>query len=396
MYYCLALDVAKGKSMACLMSRDGEIIMKPKEHKHEKRDLESLYLKVEAATSGNYCVIMEATSIYHLQPERFFREKGKDVIVANPLLTSMAKGTLRKTKTDKTDAEMLANAYFSKLYSKSGAAQNYQPLARLIEMMASQKGKFRGMLKEKCHICFPALERGLRSEAFYSHGTLRLLAKCPHQDTVASKKPETIAAIMNGGGNGSYRQIAKARRISAMAKSDSFPSVGRDSEECHVLSFLAGELLRMEDSIESESMTLCESIKDEFPFDVWLSFSGIGRKIASYLTAELGDVTRFENEKKLIAFCGLDPTIVQSGKTINYHGPISKRGNSHARFHLYQAIMMIIRDDGLRNSDSDITTYYKKKRSEGKHHYEAVTACATKLLRKVYFRCKDIKAGKQK
>lgn len=395
MDYCLALDVAKGKSMACLMSRDGEIILSPKERKHLRSELESLFKEVEAATGGEYCVIMEATGIYHLQPERFFKEKGKEVIVANPLLTSMAKGTLRKTKTDKTDSEMLANAYFTKLYSRSEMTPDYQPLSRLVEFMIAQKGKLKGRLREKCHICFPALEEALPSSSLFSQGTLRLLGKLPHQDLIAKKKPDTIASIMNGGKDGSFRQLAKARKILEISKSGLFPSVGKDSGECHALSYIAKELLRIGASIDEESELLYESVKGVFPFDVWLSFPGIGTKLASYLTCELGDVTRFGNEKKLIAFCGLDPTIVQSGRSINYHGPISKRGNSHARCHLYQAIMMLLREDALRDGGSDIAAYYKKKRSEGKHHYEAVTACATKLLRKMFYRCKDIKAGKQ-
>ena len=53
--------------------------------------------------------------------------------------------------------------------------------------------------------------------------------------------------------------------------------------------------------------------------------------IVKQIIAELGDINRFENIKQLNAFCGLDPTIVQSGKSINYNGPISKRGNRNAR-----------------------------------------------------------------
>ena len=61
--------------------------------------------------------------------------------------------------------------------------------------------------------------------------------------------------------------------------------------------------------------------------------------------------------------------------------------------HLYQAIMMIMRNDGLTKNESDITSYYKKKRSEGKHHYAAVIACTTKLLRKMFYRCRDMKSS---
>ena len=51
----------------------------------------------------------------------------------------------------------------------------------------------------------------------------------------------------------------------------------------------------------------------------------IGDLSAALIIAELKDITRFNNVKQINASCGLDPTIVQSGKSINYHGPISKR-----------------------------------------------------------------------
>ena len=59
-------------------------------------------------------------------------------------------------------------------------------------------------------------------------------------------------------------------------------------------------------------------------FEIINSFYGIGDVFTAELLGELGDITRFESHKQLIAFCGLDPTIIQSGKSINVHGAISK------------------------------------------------------------------------
>ena len=69
---------------------------------------------------------------------------------------------------------------------------------------------------------------------------------------------------------------------------------------------------------------------------------GIGPYLASSLIAELKDIRRFENHKKLIAYCGFDPTIIQSGKSIHYNGPISKRGNSTARKILFDTVSIIL------------------------------------------------------
>lgn len=51
-------------------------------------------------------------------------------------------------------------------------------------------------------------------------------------------------------------------------------------------------------------------------FEIVNSFYDIGEVLAAKLLGELGDITIFDNHKQLIAFCGLDPVIVQSGKSI--------------------------------------------------------------------------------
>ena len=83
--------------------------------------------------------------------------------------------------------------------------------------------------------------------------------------------------------------------------------------------------------------------------------------------------------------------MIQSGRSIDYHGPISKRGNRMARKHLFNIINGMIQLCPAHKELEEMGLYYRKKRSEGKHHYAAVTACCTKLLRKIYFRFNDPK-----
>ena len=118
-------------------------------------------------------------------------------------------------------------------------------------------------------------------------------------------------------------------------------------------------------------------------FETINSIYGIGEFTTSIIIAELGDINRFNNIKELTAYCGLDPSIKQSGKSINVHGPISKSGNKYMRKILYIACSNIITIVGKTKQENDIEIYYRKKRNEGKHHYAAIVACTTKLLRKI-------------
>ena len=116
-------------------------------------------------------------------------------------------------------------------------------------------------------------------------------------------------------------------------------------------------------------------------------FLTLSRKI---IISELGNINRFNNIKELTAYCGLDPSIKQSGRSIDVHGPISKSGNKYLRKILFVSCLNIVRLSPKCHVQNDIEIYYRKKRNEGKHHYAAIIACTTKLLRKILALCKQL------
>jgi transposase len=66
------------------------------------------------------------------------------------------------------------------------------------------------------------------------------------------------------------------------------------------------------------------------------SMRGISLIVAATIAAELGDLTRFENPGKLMAFIGLIPSEHSSGEQVK-KGAITKTGNSHVRKALVEA-----------------------------------------------------------
>ena len=90
---------------------------------------------------------------------------------------------------------------------------------------------------------------------------------------------------------------------------------------------------------------------------------------------ELVDINRFNNIKEITAYCGLNPSIKQSGKSIDIHGSISKFGNKYMRKLLFISCLNIVRLSSKCHIENDIEIYYRKKRNEGKHHYAAIIAC---------------------
>jgi len=75
-----------------------------------------------------------------------------------------------------------------------------------------------------------------------------------------------------------------------------------------------------------------------------------------------------------VAFAGLDPSVVESGKFKAREHHISKRGSPHLRKALYQAANSCVRCNPV------LRKVYLRKRKQGLSHRAAVCVAARKLV----------------
>lgn len=108
------------------------------------------------------------------------------------------------------------------------------------------------------------------------------------------------------------------------------------------------------------------------------SIPGISTKLARGILAEIGDIGRFNDKRKLVAFAGYDPKLTESGTSMHRTGKLTKRGSPYLRHALYLAAFANIRSKNI------FADYYNKKKSEGKHHFKAITATSRKVLEIIY------------
>ena len=303
----------------------------------------------------------------------------------------MHKRNLRKTKTDKEDCFNLANLFLSntfKEYIKPDQLYlDLNALSRqyfaLEELSVNIKNRYRNLL----YLCFPEYEDIFKGNTIYSNIALKFISRYPHADIISNTR---IDALQNFLKKHEFRHWkSKALLIKDLA-SKSYPSVNMNDELVSNLSQLAELVNEYQKSIDIVKYKIIFLAKKTKYFETIYSIYGIGELMTSIIIAELGDINRFNNIKELTAYCGLDPSIKQSGKSVNVHGPISKSGNKYMRKILFIAITSIIRLTAISKIENDIEIYYRKKRNEGKHHYAAITACTTKLLRKIFALCKQL------
>jgi transposase len=105
---------------------------------------------------------------------------------------------------------------------------------------------------------------------------------------------------------------------------------------------------------------------------VYRSVPGVGEVAARVLATELGDLTRFANERALFSYTGLTPSEHSSGTSIR-RGPISRQGSSRVRHVLIEiAWRAVSRDAALHEIVERIAATRGKKR--------AIVAIARRLV----------------
>ena len=391
----LSVDVAKNKSMIMLMNSDGEILIDSKEIKHNLEEFEKVKEEIKEINPENLTVFMESTGIYHLPVERYFKENGFNTLVINSLTTKNNYDTIRKTKTDKKDCYRLAKLFFVNEVeyhhlSKKDLYANLKAMTRQYFYLTQVNVSCKNRYKRLINICFPELEEIFKSSRIYEETALNFIKAFPHAYIVKEKR---IDALYNNLYKTNSRHDYYYKRLAHQIKdiaSNSYPGIDKEHSDVKNLSDMAGILQENIKTINELKEKMIETAKQSPYFEIINSFYGIGEVLTAELLGELGDITRFDTHKQLIAFCGLDPTIIQSGKSINVHGAISKRGNKYARWILFNISQMVVKL-GHQCPEHPVYNYYLMKKAEGKHYYENLTACSTKILRMLYSMCKNNK-----
>lgn len=111
---------------------------------------------------------------------------------------------------------------------------------------------------------------------------------------------------------------------------------------------------------------------------VIITIPGIDPVNGGIIIGEIGNVHRFSNPSKLLAFFGLDPSVYQSSNFQAKRTRMSKRGSRVLRYALINAAHNFAKNNKTFND------YYNQKKSEGHMHYSALRHCAGILVRIIY------------
>jgi len=110
-----------------------------------------------------------------------------------------------------------------------------------------------------------------------------------------------------------------------------------------------------------------------------MTIAGIDYYGAMLLIAEIGEINRFQDAKKVCAYVGLVPSVSQSGIR-TFYGHITKQGNRWVRFVMVEAVQRTL----TIQQDSPLSAMYKRIKAWNGSAIAKV-ACARKLLKVIWF-----------
>ena len=118
-------------------------------------------------------------------------------------------------------------------------------------------------------------------------------------------------------------------------------------------------------------------------FEIVWSIPGFGVLSAAYLACMADDMSRFDDGRAFAASFGLTPKLDESADKSKNCG-ISRRGDADMRRLIGQATFVHV-----TRAESFISEKYKRLRARGKHHNEALVACANSMVRMIFALIRD-------
>jgi len=314
----LGIDVHKRYAQVAVMDEAGEIVEEVRVENANLDDLSQRYAGAQAA--------IEATSNYYHIHDTL--SEHLDVTVAHPKELNQIADTDKKT--DRVDAKELA-----RMVRLNSVPESYVPTDEIREARALVRGR-------------QTLVENRTKYANKIHGLLS------DHGITEDVKPLTVE------GREFLRELSLPTPWDSLLES-----------YIELIETLSDEIRNLEETIEERAGSLKET-------QLLMTIPGVSYYTALTIYAELGKISRFDGDKSVVSYVGLNPVIRESGDS-RIEGSISKRGSGRVRWLLVQAANTAVHTC----NDEYLSRFYERLASR-KNSQKAIVATARKMLVSIY------------
>ncbi|MCI6871012.1 MAG: IS110 family transposase [Streptococcus hyointestinalis] len=310
-------------------------------------------------------IVFEATGVYSCRLQAFLENNDYAYTRLNPLEAKKQLDSLRVRKTDKIDAEKLAQSQFilnrKPTYVQKEVYQNLRALSRFYQNLTEDIVRAKNRLHKVLQVTFPELENLLSTPTGQQYWILVMAFPC--KDLVLELGQEAVSSTIR---QSTSKRMSDKRvayltdRLTELAK-QSYCAVKKSSPVIEEVRYYAQELLKL---TERRQVVLDEMVRLAQPlpeYDILLSIPGIAETTATSIIGELGDIRRFQSANQINAFIGIDLRHYESGNFLAKEH-ITKRGNPYARKILFKCIHNIA--SASHTNPCHIADFYEKRKRQ--------------------------------
>lgn len=375
----VGIDVSADFSMVAILAPNGDVYRMAFKITNDIKGFSYLLeemRKVEEEFSLKPVLFMESTGIYHLTLFHFLKNNEFETFVINPLVTNSNKNFgIRKVKNDKKDALSIANiGKYQNIKMSDYLDVNIfaiKSLCRDYYGFVDNRSDYKKKLSADLRIIFPGYNTVFSDTAGVS--SLAVISKYPTpRDIIDSPKDEVIDIIK------------KASRKGITWSENTYTKLLSVSQDASQISFCSNTLkttitinIKLINTLDEQIAALLDEIEatiksDDTPkefrknIELLLSMPGLGFISAVTIMSEIGNFTRFNKPKQLVAFFGIDPSVNESGQFKGNKNKMSKRGTRFGRRALYAAALACIRKTKKGIPINSVLYAYKNNNLNGK------------------------------
>lgn len=383
----VGIDIGSEKHDARAFDYRGiELSDKPLEFNNSEEGFAELLAWVEDLKSKNGLDTvtpgMEPTGHYWFNISAYLQNHGMRPVLVNPYHVKQSKelDDNNPLKTDRKDPKVIAGLVKDGRYQIPYIPEGVYAEVRGLSVLRYQAQEALTRVKNKLARWFSIYFPEFRDVYTLPNPVtgLMVLKKAPFPDDIVKLGIDGIEKIwrdakIRGAGRSKARQLVEAASHSIGKK---------NAHEAGKIELL--ELLEDYDRYSTrvdELMKLMEKKAQEIPYiDKILEINGIGERTAYGFVAEVGDVRRFDDPKRIQKLAGYAIVESSSGKHKG-ESHISHRGRKRLRYILYEAAVSVV----ARNAEfKELYNYYRKRKNNPLKKMQALIAVACKLIRVFY------------
>lgn len=369
----VGIDIGKRHHAAVAVNPQGEKIASIASFHNTREGVDLLQARVlgPAGTPPQLLFAMEATGHYWMPLYHELVRRGYQGAVLNPIQTNgEARTRIRKTKTDKRDAEGIARFI---LTGKAKAARipdeatlELRILTRRLLQLTHMKGDVERAAQSLSDRIFPEYAGCLSKPFLYSGRTLiKEIGLVPAH---IAAQPDAVRDTLRRASRGRL----SAATIDGLLE-NAAESIGIGYAETVINEELHSSMELIE-NIEEQIIQLDAVIAAVMDYrESPLPSLGIGTSLAAAIHAESDPASDFPSARQYAAYAGLEPTTFKSGQMEGTRAHISKRGSPHLRRALYMAAFVCYRRHEY------FARIYRRFRKKGHTHNSALIVVTRRL-----------------